>query len=229
MSSSQYLDAMGIETWKLRNNQLPETDVQQQLSDENCSNDNVHEMDFEQLSHTVSNCQACQLCKSRKNTVFGSGSLDADVMFVGEGPGQHEDEEGLPFVGRAGKLLTSMIFAMGLERDDVYICNVVKCRPPANRDPLPQEAQACSVYLLRQIEVISPKIIVALGRVSAQLLLDTELPLARLRGTVHKYKDTGVDLFATYHPAYLLRKPTEKAKSWEDLWRIKQMIATQGQ
>lgn len=225
MSSSQYLEAMGIETWKLRNQSSSELGTDEEHLKEQVEDNDVSTMDFEQLGQTVSNCQACQLCSSRTNTVFGSGSHNAEIMLVGEAPGEQEDVQGEPFVGRAGKLLTSMIFSLGLERSDIYICNVVKCRPPKNRNPSPQEAQACSAFLLRQIELISPKIIVALGLVSAHLLLDTELPLSRLRGTIYKYKESGVDLIATYHPAYLLRKPTEKAKSWEDLWKIKQLVA----
>ncbi len=181
-------------------------------------------MDLVQLSTIASTCERCSLSRGRTNVVFGSGSETAQLMFIGEGPGAEEDRQGLPFVGRAGNLLTSMITALGFTRDEVYICNVVKCRPPGNRDPSSVEAKACTPYLRRQIELIQPRVIVALGRISAQLLLDTELPLGHLRRQTYKFKDTEIDLVVTYHPAYLLRKPTEKAKSWEDLWNVRLML-----
>lgn len=186
--------------------------------------DSISDLDLSALSQFTSGCTRCSLSASRNLVVFGSGSETADLMFIGEGPGAEEDRQGLPFVGKAGNLLTSMIYALGFERDDVYICNVVKCRPPSNRDPTPVEAKSCTPYLQRQIELIQPKVIVALGRISAQLLLDTEQPLARLRRQTHKFRETGIDLVATYHPAYLLRKPTEKAKSWEDLWNVRLLL-----
>ena len=239
--SNQYLKAMGIEVWKLNDDPEEETPAADLLSEASpVAQDaepestpapsrilEIGKMDADTLRTTVAECQRCQLSKTRTNTVFGSGSLEADVMFIGEGPGQEEDLQGLPFVGRAGRLLTAMIASLGFERDQVYISNVVKCRPPSNRDPLPDEASACSHYLRRQIEIINPKVIVALGRVSAQLLLDSELPLGRLRGTEQKYRDTEIDVVVTYHPAYLLRKPTEKRKSWEDLWGVKSMLNQQ--
>ena len=224
---------MGVEVWTLRDvqseidlsqveqavHEAPEEPAQQRPQ-----SPPIGDMDAETLRATVESCQRCQLGKTRTNTVFGSGVLDADLMFVGEGPGHEEDLQGLPFVGRAGKLLTSMIGALGFERDQVYISNVVKCRPPNNRDPLHDEASACSGYLRRQIQIISPKVIVCLGRVSAQLLLDTERPLGALRGQPQKFRDTDIDVVVTYHPAYLLRKPTEKRKSWDDLWRVRQLL-----
>lgn len=186
--------------------------------------DSLSNLDMQTLSETASRCERCSLSRTRNRVVFGSGSETADLMFIGEGPGAEEDRQGLPFVGRAGNLLTSMITALGFNRDRVYICNIVKCRPPNNRDPSPIEAKTCTPFLRRQIELIQPKVIVALGRVSAQLLLDTELPLGNLRRKTHKFKDTQIDLVATYHPAYLLRKPTEKAKSWEDLWKVRVLL-----
>ena len=182
------------------------------------------ELSLGEIANIASKCRLCALSKERTNVVFGSGSESADLMFIGEGPGAEEDKQGLPFVGKAGQLLTSMIAALGLNRDAVYICNIVKCRPPQNRDPLPIEAKTCTPYLRRQIELIQPKVIVALGRVSAQLLLDSEMPLGGLRRQTYKFKDTDIDLVVTYHPAYLLRKPTEKAKSWEDLWKVRQIL-----
>lgn len=232
-----YLKAIGVEIWKLRN--APhDTDLDSDednsvpVKEENAapvrsSLSSIARMDAETLRATVASCQRCQLSKTRTNTVFGSGSLDANLMFIGEGPGRDEDLQGLPFVGRAGKLLTAMIAALGLDRDQVYISNVVKCRPPNNRDPHSDEASACSNYLRRQIEIINPKAIVALGRVSAQLLLDTEVSLAGLRNRPHKYRDTDIDVIVTYHPAYLLRKPTEKRKSWDDLWKVRKLLNQQ--
>ena len=186
--------------------------------------DTISNLDLSALDEFSSGCTRCSLSGSRNRVVFGSGSENADLMFIGEGPGAEEDKQGLPFVGKAGNLLTSMIYALGYEREEVYICNVVKCRPPNNRDPLPVEAKSCTPYLQRQIELIQPKVIVALGRISAQLLLDTELPLGRLRRQTYKFRDTDIDMVVTYHPAYLLRKPTEKAKSWEDMWNVRLLL-----
>lgn len=186
--------------------------------------DLISNLDLSALDEFSSGCTRCSLSRSRNRVVFGSGSENADLMFIGEAPGAEEDKQGLPFVGKAGNLLTSMIYALGYEREEVYICNVVKCRPPNNRDPSPVEAKSCTPYLQRQIELIQPKVIVALGRISAQLLLDTELPLGRLRRQTYKFKDTDIDMVVTYHPAYLLRKPTEKAKSWEDMWNVRLLL-----
>ena len=235
-AGNEFLKAIGVEVWKLRN--APdemEEDCDDATPQKKVEADPVQksslskfaDMDAETLRSAVASCQRCQLGKTRTNTVFGSGSLDADLMFIGEGPGREEDLQGLPFVGRAGKLLTAMIGALGYDRDQVYISNVVKCRPPNNRDPHSDEASACSHYLRRQIEIISPKVIVALGRVSAQLLLDTEVSLGRLRHKPQKYRDTNIDVVVTYHPAYLLRKPTEKRKSWDDLWRVRNLLKQQ--
>ena len=158
------------------------------------------------------------LC-NRTNTVFGEGSENAQIVFVGEGPGQTEDEEGRPFVGRAGELLTNMIIACGWQREDVYICNIVKCRPPNNRVPTPQEAQNCENYLKLQLKIINPKFIICLGATAAKYLLKLESPIGRLRGQWFKYTDAHVnaDCIATYHPAYLLRNPSAKGLVAEDL------------
>jgi DNA polymerase len=173
-------------------------------------------MDLDALRETVRSCTACGLCKQRKQAVFGVGNPSADWLFVGEGPGADEDEQGDPFVGQAGKLLDSMFAAIGIARGrEVYIANVVKCRPPGNRTPMPEESAACAPYLDRQIELVRPKLIVALGKTAAIRLLGTEASLASLRGKVHRYKETPV--IVTYHPAYLLRSLPEKAKAWEDL------------
>ena len=160
-------------------------------------------------------CEKCALSESRTNVVFGDGSSNADLMFIGEAPGRDEDAQGLPFVGRAGQLLNKMIVAMGFKRGEVYIANILKCRPPRNRDPSPNEEVCCIGYLHRQIEIIRPRVIVALGRIAAQSLLETDLALGRLRGRFHDYR--GTKLLVTYHPAFLLRSPSYKAAAWDDL------------
>jgi uracil-DNA glycosylase family 4 len=166
----------------------------------------------------LGDCTRCRLHKGRKNIVFGVGNANADLMFVGEGPGADEDEQGEPFVGRAGQLLNNMIAAMGLARRDVYIANVVKCRPPQNRTPEKDECDTCSPFLLRQIEVIRPKVIVALGAVAARNLLAMNDSMASLRGRWYDFK--GARLAVTYHPAYLLRDPRQKKEAWKDLQMV---------
>jgi uracil-DNA glycosylase family 4 len=186
--------------------------------------------DWAGLRAVVKDCQACKLCETRTQTVFGVGSDAAPLMIVGEGPGADEDASGEPFVGRAGKLLDEMLKAIGRSRTQadagkaVFIANVVKCRPPANRDPQPDEVDACRRYLDRQIELVRPKLIVALGRIAAQRLLETDAPLSKLRGPLHQYGPTQTPVLVTYHPAYLLRSPREKAKSWEDLKQIERRL-----
>jgi DNA polymerase len=178
--------------------------------------DAVAHSTWDELRAMVAACRACGLCTQRKQAVFGVGHESAPWLFVGEGPGADEDEQGEPFVGQAGKLLDSMLQAIGCERGrDAYIANVVKCRPPGNRTPSPEEAKACAPFLDRQVELIRPRLIVALGKTAATRLLGTEASLASLRGRVHRYRDTPV--IVTYHPAYLLRSLPEKAKAWEDL------------
>jgi DNA polymerase len=180
--------------------------------------------DWEALRESVAGCRACGLCESRTQTVFGVGHRQADWMVVGEAPGEQEDREGEPFVGAAGQLLDRMLAALQLTRSEdgevalaqrVYIANTLKCRPPRNRNPSPQEMAQCEPYLVRQIELLAPRIILAMGRFAVQALLRTEEPIGRLRGRVHHYQ--GVPLVVTYHPAYLLRNLPEKAKAWDDL------------
>nr|VFK67135.1 MAG: DNA polymerase [Candidatus Kentron sp. UNK]VFK72510.1 MAG: DNA polymerase [Candidatus Kentron sp. UNK] len=173
--------------------------------------------DWEALRAQVSACTACQLHKTRAQTVFGVGSPTADWMFIGEAPGADEDRQGEPFVGRAGRLLNAMLEAIDLKREDVYIANILKCRPPNNREPQPAEALACEGFLLRQIQRIDPRIIIAVGRIAAQNLLATTTAIGRLRGRRFTFRDTGIPLVVTYHPAYLLRSPLQKRRSWEDL------------
>jgi len=169
------------------------------------------------LEAQVSSCKKCQLHESRTQTVFGTGNRDADWLIIGEAPGADEDRQGEPFVGRAGKLLTEMLFAAGFQRADVYIANILKCRPPANRDPSPDEVACCHAYLRQQIALIQPQVILAVGRVAAHNLLQTDSQLGRLRGKAHHYGDTNIPVIVTYHPAYLLRSPLEKRKVWSDL------------
>lgn len=172
---------------------------------------------WEELRQEVDNCTACSLHTTRTNTVFADGSPDANWMFVGEAPGGEEDRQGIPFVGRAGQLLDAMLFALGLKREQVCIANVLKCRPPGNRDPRGEEVQKCEPFLLRQIELVQPRVIVVLGRFAAHSLLRTEAPIGKLRGRVCHYGDGNIPLIVTYHPAYLLRNPADKKKSWDDL------------
>lgn len=177
-------------------------------------------LELEALRAEVATCTRCSLSKTRKQTVFGVGDPHADWMFIGEGPGANEDRLGEPFVGQAGKLLDNMLNALGISRQKrVFIANVVKCRPPNNRDPLPDEIAACSSYLLRQVELVKPRMIVALGRFAAQTVLATDAGLGALRNRIHDYH--GVPVIVTYHPAYLLRKPADKALVWQDLWRAR--------
>jgi uracil-DNA glycosylase len=173
-------------------------------------------MDWTALNAAIQSCTRCELAKSRTQAVQGVGDPHAEWLFIGEAPGANEDRQGEPFVGDAGKLLDAILAAIGLARgNNVFIANVLKSRPPANRDPKPEEVAACLPYLERQIELIQPKLIVALGRFAAQSLLATDTPIGKLRGQVHRYR--GVPLVVTYHPAYLLRNPLDKAKVWEDL------------
>jgi DNA polymerase len=170
------------------------------------------------IQENLGECVRCKLHKTRNKIVFGVGNPQAKLVFVGEGPGADEDEQGLPFVGRAGKLLTQMIEAMGLRREDVYICNVVKCRPPQNRQPDRDEVEACSPFLLRQIDTIAPKVIVCLGATAAKLLLETDQGISQFRGQWMNFR--GRKLMATYHPAYLLRNPAAKSEVWKDLQKV---------
>ncbi|NTX53822.1 uracil-DNA glycosylase [Myxococcus sp. CA051A] len=173
---------------------------------------------LDQVRRELGDCQRCKLCSGRKNIVFGTGNPRAELVFVGEGPGENEDLQGVPFVGAAGDLLTKMIEAMGFRRDDIYICNVVKCRPPGNRNPEPDEIAACEPFLRAQLAAIQPKVVVALGKFAAQTLLRDSTPITRMRGAWRVYE--GIQLMPTFHPAYLLRNPAEKRKAWEDLQAV---------
>lgn len=212
-----YLDTMGIQVWQSLEQQLEgiETDVS--------GNSDVI---WQQLAQDVSSCAKCELHTSRTQTVFGAGNKNADLLIIGEAPGRDEDVQGEPFVGRAGQLLNAMLAAIGFQRDQVYIANILKCRPPNNRDPKPEEADACNSWLQQQIELIQPGVVLALGRIAAHSLLNTDQSLGALRGKQHDY--AGIPLIVSYHPAYLLRKPAEKRKSWQDLKRIKFLLNNNG-
>lgn len=177
-------------------------------------------MDWPALEAEVRQCQACGLCQTRRNTVFGVGNRQTRLMLIGEAPGQDEDQQGEPFVGRAGQLLNRMLDAIDLPREQVYIGNIIKCRPPNNRDPLPEEIAACRGFIERQIELIGPRVLLSLGRVSAQALLQTGESVGRLRGRWHSFGPRQIPLLVTYHPSYYLRAPAEKARGWQDLQRL---------
>lgn len=225
----QILDAMGIQVWESR---CPEASLdvaaspiaEVEVEAEATTTSLIAKLDWQGLQQTVTDCQACELHSTRRQTVFGVGDQDADWLFVGEAPGAEEDRQGEPFVGRAGQLLNAMLFALDLKREQVYIANVLNCRPPANRDPLGEEVQRCEPYLLRQVELIGPRVIVALGRFAAQSLLKTSDPISRLRGRTHHYGNTGIPLVVTYHPAYLLRSPSDKKKAWADLCLARSLL-----
>lgn len=218
-----YLQALGVDVWVPRKPAPVRTDDGPTAIEAVAGNGAAgsgagtenEQAEWETLEREVSVCRKCDLCETRTQTVFGAGDKNADWLFIGEGPGQQEDLQGKPFVGKAGLLLTEMLRAIGLSRDEVFITNIVKCRPPNNRDPKPHEAESCSNYLERQFHLIRPKIIVALGRIAAQRLLKTDAPIGKLRGRVHDFLGTPVVI--VYHPAYLLRSPLEKRKAWQDL------------
>lgn len=179
------------------------------------------EKDFsflEELEKEVARCQKCRLHRHRTQTVFGVGNPQARILFIGEGPGEEEDKQGIPFVGRAGQLLTKMIEAMGLKREEVYIANVIKCRPPNNRDPEPDEIEACMPYLKAQISFIQPEVIIALGKFASQALTGSPTPITKMRGHWYSFED--IPLMPTYHPSYLLRQQGQKKYAWEDLKKV---------
>jgi len=205
-----YLRAMGIDVWIPRNQPDAAPEPGQPATGAEAT-----EYGWVELREAVASCTRCGLHESRTQTVFGVGNPVADWMIIGEAPGAEEDRRGEPFVGRAGKLLDEMLLAIGEKRDSVFIANILKCRPPNNRDPRPDEAASCRPYLERQIELVRPRIILAVGRIAAQQLLQTDAPVGRLRGKVHQLG--GIPLVVTYHPAYLLRSPSQKRKAWDDL------------
>jgi uracil-DNA glycosylase len=213
MKKQDYLNLMGIDVFQEKGESMTKKITQPNLS---------KDVRWEELEKRAKVCTLCPLAKTRTNVVFGSGNKNAKLLIVGEAPGQNEDLQGLPFVGRAGQLLTNMLKAIGLQRDEIYIANILKCRPPQNRDPNPLEVATCTPYLLEQIDLIEPKIIMALGRIAAHFLLHTDETMAKLRGKEFHYHHT--PLLVTYHPAYLLRAPREKRKSWEDMLRLQKYL-----
>ena len=207
-----YLDALGVTAY-LRRSQAG-TRGSEQAGDP--LGEPVEALGWEELEAAVLSCERCGLSRTRSQAVFGTGNRQAQLMVVGEAPGAEEDRQGEPFVGRAGQLLNAMLRAVGLARGDVFIANVLKCRPPGNRDPRPEETAQCLPYLHRQVALVAPRVILCVGRIAAHNLLDTDLPLGRLRGDLHRLP-SGVPVVVTYHPAYLLRSPEQKARAWDDL------------
>lgn len=214
---TRYLKAMDIDSWvpRLKKEvQMPALDRQQAIA----------QMNWEELEEAVAKCTACPLHLTRTQTVFGVGNRQADLLVVGEAPGANEDRQGEPFVGRAGKLLNSMLQAIDLSREKIYIANVLKSRPPNNRDPAPEEVVACIPFLWRQIVLLKPKLILAVGRIAAHYLLNTTESMSSLRGREFTYGPEQTPLFITYHPAYLLRAPNEKRKAWDDMQRVAKFL-----
>ena len=207
-----YLDVLGVTTYVRRGI----TDGPAPAEADGSHATPVASLGWDALEPAVLSCERCGLSRTRTQAVFGTGNRQARMMVVGEAPGAEEDRQGEPFVGRAGQLLNAMLRAIGLARGDVFIANVLKCRPPANRDPRPEETTQCLPYLHRQIALVAPRVILCVGRIAAHNLLDTDLPLGRLRGEVHRLP-SGVPVVVTYHPAYLLRSPEQKARAWDDL------------
>ncbi len=205
------LTAMGIEIW-----------VRRQFVD--CSSTVAAVIDPKELASEIASCKRCNLHKERTQTVFGIGDLNAELLIIGEAPGAEEDRLGEPFVGPAGRLLNSMLGAIGLSRQQVYIANILKCRPPGNRDPKPEEVAQCAPYLARQVEMIQPRLILAVGRVAAQNLLQQTTPIGKMRGRRYTYGQLEIPVIVTYHPAYLLRSPREKRKAWADLVLVKELL-----
>lgn len=210
---ARYLEALGIEQWVRRSAPA----ALEAAVTPTAASTTVELLDWSALRECVKDCRRCALHESRTQTVFGVGDPAAQWMVVGEAPGAEEDRQGEPFVGAAGQLLNAMLSAIELPRETVFIANVLKCRPPDNRDPKPEEVAECLPYLHRQVELVQPRIILAFGRVAAQNLLGTDAPLGKLRGTVHRFGTLNTPVVVTYHPAYLLRSPGEKRKAWEDL------------
>ena len=220
-----YLDTMDIQVWEdvVAVKQADQPEVQTEP-------DAVHtdsvalddEAAWSELERSVAECTKCELHESRTKVVFGVGNHNADLLIIGEAPGRDEDLQGEPFVGRAGQLLNAMLAAIGFQREQVYIANILKCRPPNNRDPRPEEAACCHPWLQLQIDLVKPKVILAIGRIAAHNLLNTDDSVGAMRGRQHSYN--GIPLIVSYHPAYLLRKPVEKRKSWQDLKLVRSLL-----
>jgi uracil-DNA glycosylase family 4 len=223
----RYLTEIGIPVWKLRKPSAaaaevaaPSAELRRVDAPEVVSGDV-----WSELAERVRACTRCALHEGRTQTVFGVGRHDAQLFVIGEAPGADEDRQGEPFVGRAGQLLNAMLRAIGLPRSEVYIANILKCRPPNNRDPQPEESTSCTPYLSQQIALVQPRVLLAVGRIAAQWLLQTDTPIGRLRGRVLSYGERNMPLVVTYHPAYLLRSPLSKATAWTDLCLVKQLLS----
>jgi uracil-DNA glycosylase family 4 len=210
-----YLQAMGVDVWLPRDTAEPNEAIEAGVASDG--------LGWGELRQCIVDCTRCGLAQSRTQTVFGVGNENADWMIIGEAPGAEEDRRGEPFVGRAGKMLDEMLRAIGERRNSVFIANILKCRPPHNRDPKPEEAAECRGYLERQIELVQPRIILAVGKIAAQNLLDSDEPVGRMRGRPHDLN--GIPLVVTYHPAYLLRSPSQKRKSWSDLCLASRLLS----
>ena len=223
--SRPHLDAIGIPVWVRRRAARCAADADVARTSSAAESSPAARV-LHTVDERVRTCMKCELHRTRTRTVFGAGRSDAQCMFIGEAPGADEDARGEPFVGRAGRLLDAMLAAIGLERRDVYVANIVKCRPPRNRDPDPDEIAACSEYLKLQIEAVSPRVLVAVGRVAAQSLLATTRPVGQLRGREYPYGENRLPVLVMYHPAYLLRSPLEKRKAWDDLVRLRSMLSS---
>lgn len=222
LKRQKYLKTMDIQTWKSRKKTAKKSSALITNTLDRVTS--ISRMNWKELENTVAQCTACPLYKTRTHPVFGVGNHEADLLIVGEAPGANEDKQGEPFVGRGGKLLNSMLHAIGLSREEVYIANVLKSRPPNNRDPNPEEVAACTPYLQRQIALIQPKLMLAVGRIAAHYLLGTNEVMGNLRGREFHYGPLKIPLLITYHPAYLLRAPREKRKAWDDLVRVKEKL-----
>lgn len=221
----EYLEAMGIDVWESRAAGEPTQRLESGTAEPGpAAVPPALDLGWEALQERVMHCTACELHRSRTQAVFGVGDIQSDILVVGEAPGADEDRLGEPFVGRAGQLLDTMLAAFGRPRKTVYIANVLKCRPPNNRDPLPTESVCCRPFLERQIELLSPRLILAVGKVPAQNLLGTEDSVGRMRGKVHRYGPRQIPLVVTYHPSYLLRQPQDKRKSWLDLLQARRVL-----
>ena len=221
LTRARYLEAMGIDVWR-RRAAVREHQTAAPTADGNAV-PAVAGMIWEELQRSVAECTRCELHRGRTQTVFGVGDPHAEWLIIGEAPGAEEDRQGEPFVGRAGQLLTAMLFAVGLKREQVFIANILKCRPPNNRDPQPEEINCCAPFLERQIALVAPRIILAVGRIAGQNLLNTSTSIGKLRGQAFAYGERRIPLVVTYHPAYLLRSPREKRKVWQDLLFAKRL------
>lgn len=222
-----YLEAMGIDVWIRRSALASASFVPTMLSDGDppLLQEDIGQIGWGELRQVVATCVRCELHKTRTQTVFGVGDLKPTWLIIGEAPGADEDRQGEPFVGRAGQLLNAMLRAIGLNREEVFITNILKCRPPNNRDPRPEETVCCEPFLKRQIALLKPKIILALGRIAGQNLLKCTTPIGQMRGKLYYYEDTGIPVVVIYHPAYLLRSPKEKRKAWQDLLFAKKVLS----